>query len=590
MGTNSMWGQPPRLTTDANGNTVLLDNTGARFKTEERFALPSADLVPALSASTAIPMSIGSDGMVYGSAELWSAQLARSADGFATTDLGPTLALGSYLGSPRSIIWCTKVAEGYVAIATTESYPGAPGTNTSLAAGAEIWFSTAWDSGWAKVKDIGNTALLSIAKPQYVASVGTVLLVGEYSTTNQTSHKLWMSDDGGQTWATIFDNNAINTSGGVVSAIDAAANSHIHGSCYDPFTGRIYVSCGDADNAWFGYSEDWGVTWVPQAAVAVSTNNAYTYHQPVLVHACDNGILATPDGSAGYAGTWVIDRIDGGEVPAIALETISPADQFAQAPIADDGDRVLYVMHPMTGARTSSKVFITGSGDGGRTWHKVYEAAQAANEYYERGIVGPDSNGNLYLHKKTWDGTANPATAALYVIPRITWKSSIYAKTRSIGGVGLDDLLASLGVFVRGSTLPINNNGALAEVGTLKVTGNNAVTYWGSSTASSAHTFDTPAGGASSINQKIGGNWVYTITGTSTYGQMEFNAPLTYIKFIGANGGMVATQATQKMGFWGATPVVKQTGTPAAATDLATALTLVNDLRTKLLTIGLVGS
>ena len=28
MGTNSMWGQPPRLSTDASGNTVLLDQAG----------------------------------------------------------------------------------------------------------------------------------------------------------------------------------------------------------------------------------------------------------------------------------------------------------------------------------------------------------------------------------------------------------------------------------------------------------------------------------------------------------------------------------------------------------------------------------
>ena len=37
MGTNSMWGQPPRLSTDANGNTVLV---GADGVPKDRLPLP----------------------------------------------------------------------------------------------------------------------------------------------------------------------------------------------------------------------------------------------------------------------------------------------------------------------------------------------------------------------------------------------------------------------------------------------------------------------------------------------------------------------------------------------------------------------
>jgi hypothetical protein len=47
--------------------------------------------------------------------------------------------------------------------------------------------------------------------------------------------------------------------------------------------------------------------------------------------------------------------------------------------------------------------------------------------------------------------------------------------------------------------------------------------------------------------------------------------------------------ASATLGFYGTTPIVKPTGTPAAATDLATALTLINDLRAKLLALGVVG-
>jgi hypothetical protein len=55
-----------------------------------------------------------------------------------------------------------------------------------------------------------------------------------------------------------------------------------------------------------------------------------------------------------------------------------------------------------------------------------------------------------------------------------------------------------------------------------------------------------------------------------------------------STGNKIGTATTQKLAFWNATPIVQPSGTPAAATDLATALTLVNDLRTKLLALGLV--
>ena len=53
-------------------------------------------------------------------------------------------------------------------------------------------------------------------------------------------------------------------------------------------------------------------------------------------------------------------------------------------------------------------------------------------------------------------------------------------------------------------------------------------------------------------------------------------------------GTKVGTSATQKVGFYGATPVVRPTATPANATDLATAQTLVNDLKAKLIALGLI--
>ena len=54
-------------------------------------------------------------------------------------------------------------------------------------------------------------------------------------------------------------------------------------------------------------------------------------------------------------------------------------------------------------------------------------------------------------------------------------------------------------------------------------------------------------------------------------------------------GTKIAGAATQKIGFYGATPVVRPTAPPAAAVDPATTMALVNDLRAKLIALGLIG-
>ena len=57
----------------------------------------------------------------------------------------------------------------------------------------------------------------------------------------------------------------------------------------------------------------------------------------------------------------------------------------------------------------------------------------------------------------------------------------------------------------------------------------------------------------------------------------------------GASSGLrIGTATTQKLGFYNATPVVQPSGTSANATDLASAITLVNNLKAKLISLGLV--
>jgi hypothetical protein len=53
-------------------------------------------------------------------------------------------------------------------------------------------------------------------------------------------------------------------------------------------------------------------------------------------------------------------------------------------------------------------------------------------------------------------------------------------------------------------------------------------------------------------------------------------------------GTQIGTAAAQKLGFFGKAPVVQPAATPVAAVDPATTMALVNDLRAKLITLGLI--
>lgn len=63
----------------------------------------------------------------------------------------------------------------------------------------------------------------------------------------------------------------------------------------------------------------------------------------------------------------------------------------------------------------------------------------------------------------------------------------------------------------------------------------------------------------------------------ATYEQLTYNSP---------DGAQIGSSATEKVAFFGATPVVQQTGA-AVPTDLATAITAITALRLALVNLGL---
>lgn len=73
-----------------------------------------------------------------------------------------------------------------------------------------------------------------------------------------------------------------------------------------------------------------------------------------------------------------------------------------------------------------------------------------------------------------------------------------------------------------------------------------------------------------------------------TPGNVVFSNGVNIVFSTGASGSQIGTGSTQKLAFYGATPIVRPSGTPVAATDLATVIALANSLRTNLLALGLV--
>lgn len=92
----------------------------------------------------------------------------------------------------------------------------------------------------------------------------------------------------------------------------------------------------------------------------------------------------------------------------------------------------------------------------------------------------------------------------------------------------------------------------------------------------------TGSGAKNLIDAQVGGASVFRISNNGLVfmgNNIYINTPV---------GMKIGTATTQKLGFYNATPVVQPSATPVDATDLATALTLVNDLKSKLVTLGLI--
>jgi hypothetical protein len=225
---------------------------------------------------------------------------------------------------------------------------------------------------------------------------------------------------------------------------------------------------------------------------------------------------------------------------------------------------------------------------GGTTGQALVKVSAADYDTHWADAVAPTAHAATHA-----SGGTDPVTLAQSQVTGLT--ASLAAKatdtavvhvtgTESIGGAKT----FTSPVVVSGASLAIGTNPATA--GGVRLA-NNSLLYWrnAGNTANSSFIGENGSGnldifttGAIAFNAQasaplvIGGTSLFVSDGVS-------------IALGTTNGTKIGTATTQKIGFFNAAPVVRPTATPAAATDPATTMALVNDLRTKLITLGLIG-
>jgi hypothetical protein len=412
--------------------TAARDALDDTFASQEPFRSPVADMAFTSVTTNLIAMSLGSDDGVYGSNALGLA-LRRNLTGFTGADeAGPTLAAAA----GQDIHFATRTAEGYVAV-----------TGNITSDVGEIWFSTSWATGWTKVKDIRNAENFTISRPMVdPIGGGTVIVVGEYASGGTQARELWLTRNGGQTWT------GINP----MAAVDSASNNHWHAAQCKVVGGafRIYAAHGDKANAWFGYTDNYGATWVNLPAKGLKS--AHEHAQPTVLVPLRHGVANCGDAGGRGMDTGVLMTAPDSGVTWRAhngAAGIPDFHQWGRGPWAGDGDLTAYVTFPQaTGFYTSGYHYIAATGDGGRSWHTVWtqEAPSATDRDYNNGIVGPDSQGRIFM------STKEATVRQVLVSTGVTWKPAPQrAMQAAATGGDIKDVLVALG-FLPNADGPTN--------------------------------------------------------------------------------------------------------------------------------------
>lgn len=152
--------------------------------------------------------------------------------------------------------------------------------------------------------------------------------------------------------------------------------------------------------------------------------------------------------------------------------------------------------------------------------------------------------------------------------------------------------ISSLGaVSITGTSLAIGTNPATNANAVVRLPNNTYVAWRKADNLANSVSIGETAAGVLAVTVPNGaidftiGGVQSVIMGANLVRLLE----ATHMQLGTVTGTKIGTAAAQMLAFYGNTPIVRPTATPAAAVDPATTMALVNDLRTKLLALGLIG-
>ncbi len=350
-----------------------------------------------------IPSSLGIDGYVYGvvrdSNTIW-----RSNDGMATVENFEHDFHSNGFWYPY---WATKTHSGFVVITGNRYGDGNPNTGA-------VFFAQDFN-GQYELKNVftenHTPSEFGITYHHGIAKSEQIILIAErgFPVNSEERGKIRATFDGGQTWNIICEYGEI---------INPSANTHFHTAVYDPYRGRLWVSKGDGDNAKTLISDNLGQSWRKVDFISDHT----PCNQPTMLLPLANNIIYGSDGGRSKVGIWkiLVDKYFGTESERFYLEKgafcwdeQSTIKNYPISSYAVDGN-IAYISLP-SGKYDNGRSFVIATGDGGNTWHTV--AGYHYSKVLDRGIIGPDKNGNLY---GIWDTLDEPNTTAIF--DSIAWQ------------------------------------------------------------------------------------------------------------------------------------------------------------------------
>jgi len=345
--------------------------------------------------------------------------------------------------------------------------------------------------------------------------------------------------------------------------------------------------------AFFGLQQSNVAPWGRYAMVSGTT-------QPMLYMA--------PSGSVSAGATWLKVGDNGGTAGYINADNGVIDWRRTIQSVSPDTSSAGMVRATSESLTQPSEAYLSGS-SAGDTGFRTYRYSGTGSTFYAAGWLATTDRLKLVVG----DGaqTKGAETLATVIEARAIAGGGrlgffgVAPVAQQAATVDLKSALVLYGFLAAGgSATPLNLEGGRLTAGDVVTTGGGMVVPNGQSYKGYGSDGVTtyPLGVINGSNiANLGNDAIPTyVRGSNQIGLLVGNAEQFRISTTGAylpegknlqvgtaTGTRIGTAATQKLGFFGATPVVQPAATPAAATDLATALTLVNDLRGKLLALGL---